>query len=47
MGQNYQCHSQDSFAINPAQKSDFQRLYQEAYPSGEFPTGVVGIWVNV
>ncbi|NCS14069.1 MAG: SDR family NAD(P)-dependent oxidoreductase [Microcystis aeruginosa G13-12] len=44
MGQNYQCNSQDSFVINPAQKSDFQRLYQEAYPSGEFPTGVVFSW---
>ncbi len=44
MGQNYQCYSQDFFVINPAQKSDFQRLYQEAYPSGEFPTGVVFCW---
>ncbi|WRH68378.1 MAG: polyketide synthase dehydratase domain-containing protein [Planktothrix sp. GU0601_MAG3] len=44
IGNNYKCHSQDYFAINPAEKNDFQRLYQQAYPSGEFPTGVIFSW---
>ncbi|MCC5615374.1 SDR family NAD(P)-dependent oxidoreductase [Nostoc sp. CHAB 5836] len=41
MGDDYQRRSQNNFVINPSQKSDFERLYQEAYPSGEFPTGVI------
>ncbi|WP_448265689.1 SDR family NAD(P)-dependent oxidoreductase [Nostoc sp. DSM 114159] len=46
-GDEYKCHSQDEFIVNPSQISDFQRLYQEAYPSGEFPTGVIFAWENV
>ncbi|MDZ8138071.1 MAG: SDR family NAD(P)-dependent oxidoreductase [Nostoc sp. DedQUE04] len=46
-GDEYKCHSQNEFIINPSQKSDFQRLYQEVYPSGEFPTGVIFAWENV
>ncbi|AUT04161.1 short-chain dehydrogenase [Nostoc sp. CENA543] len=44
LGDDYKCYSPESFVINPSQKSDFQRLYQEAYPSGEFPTGVIFAW---
>ncbi|MEA5554859.1 type I polyketide synthase [Nodularia spumigena] len=41
LGDGYKCRSQDDFVINFEQKSDFHRLYQEAYPAGEFPTGVI------
>lgn len=44
LGDDYKCHSQHKFVINPSQKSDFERLYQEVYPSGEFPTGVIFAW---
>nr|ATO58431.1 McyD [Phormidium sp. LP904e]QCQ67874.1 type I polyketide synthase [Phormidium sp. LP904c] len=43
-GNEYQCYSQDDFAIDPAQKDDFVRLYQQAYPSGQFPDGVIFSW---
>ncbi|MEH2155515.1 SDR family NAD(P)-dependent oxidoreductase [Nostoc sp.] len=46
-GNDYKCHSQDNFVINSSQKSDFQRLYQEAYLSGEFPTGIVFAWETI
>lgn len=38
LSDDYKRRSQDNFVINSSQKSDFQRLYQEAYPPGEFPT---------
>ncbi|WP_189525043.1 type I polyketide synthase [Nostoc sp. 'Peltigera membranacea cyanobiont' 232] len=44
IGDDYKSPSQHDFVINPSQKSDFERLYQEAYPSGEFPTGVIFAW---
>ncbi|WP_331001412.1 SDR family NAD(P)-dependent oxidoreductase [Nostoc sp. WHI] len=44
LGDDYEYCNQDNFVINPSQKSDFQHLYQEAYPSGEFPTGVIFAW---
>jgi microcystin synthetase protein McyD len=44
VGDNYKYHSQHEFVINPSQISDFKRLYQEAYPLGEFPTGVIFAW---
>ncbi|WP_427160212.1 SDR family NAD(P)-dependent oxidoreductase [Aliinostoc sp. HNIBRCY26] len=47
LGDDYKCHSPESFVVNPSRKSDFQYLYQEAYPSGEFPTGVIFIWETV
>ncbi|MCF4969009.1 type I polyketide synthase, partial [Nostoc sp. CMAA1605] len=47
LGDDYKCHSPESFVINPSRKSDFQRLYQEAYPSGEFPTGVIFAWETI
>ncbi|MBW4432009.1 MAG: SDR family NAD(P)-dependent oxidoreductase [Pelatocladus maniniholoensis HA4357-MV3] len=46
LGEDYKRRSPDDFVINSSQKSDFKRLYQEAYPSGEFPTGVIFIWEN-
>ncbi|MEA5529167.1 type I polyketide synthase [Dolichospermum sp. UHCC 0684] len=47
LSDDYKRHSLESFVINPSRKSDFQRLYQEAYPSGEFPTGVIFAWETV
>lgn len=46
LGDDYKRRSQDNFVINSSRKSDFQRLYREAYPSGEFPTGVIFAWGN-
>ena len=47
IGNNYQCYSQDYFVINSAENTDFQRLYQQAYPSGELPTGIIFSWETV
>ncbi|MCW5313964.1 SDR family NAD(P)-dependent oxidoreductase [Nostoc sp. KVJ3] len=44
LSDNYECRSQDKFVINTSQKDDYHRLYQEAYPSGKFPTGVIFSW---
>nr|AGZ05273.1 McyD [Nostoc sp. 152] len=41
IGDDYKCRSQNNFVINLSQKYDLERLYQEAYPSGKFPTGVI------
>ena len=44
IGNDYKCRSQHDFVINPSQKYDFERLYQEAYPLGEFPTRLIFAW---
>jgi microcystin synthetase protein McyD len=46
LSDHYHQYSQADFAINFAQKSDFERIFQEAYSSENLPTDIIFSWDN-